>query len=180
MASRRPPVVTASASGLRPADISIGYESPNEDNQPNFFLTPSPTPSIYQSNQPPQTARPALIARPSYIAAVPPERSSPTKPLVSNQSSLNQVVAKAEKLPLGAKVTLKDRIACYQWTYFTMVCENLSALLFQVFFFFSLTSMVARLSASRRPWPPAASPTSSMPVCIPAHDVAVPMQPPSY
>ncbi|GJN84906.1 hypothetical protein PLIIFM63780_008470 [Purpureocillium lilacinum] len=33
---------------------------------------------------------------------------------------LNGVVEKAETMLPDAKVTLKDRIACYQWTYFTM------------------------------------------------------------
>ncbi|GAO14277.1 hypothetical protein UVI_02000940 [Ustilaginoidea virens] len=89
-----------------------GYESPNEENQPCFFSAPSPTPSVQRA----QFATP--VQRP---VQAPGTKVSFNRPYFqSNQSSINDVMVKAEKrLSLG-QVTLKDRIACYQWTYFTM------------------------------------------------------------
>ncbi|KAK4095081.1 hypothetical protein Purlil1_777 [Purpureocillium lilacinum] len=111
-----------------------GYESPTEENQPPFFSSPSPTPSFHQPHGSAAVApRPAahgpvprapLTSRPSYVAAPASDghahaaRGHGRWP--PNQSSLNGMVEKAETMLPDAKVTLKDRIACYQWTYFTM------------------------------------------------------------
>ncbi|POR38133.1 hypothetical protein TPAR_01658, partial [Tolypocladium paradoxum] len=125
MAAQRSQVVASP--GSRAASPGCGYESPSKDNQPGFFLSPSPTPSIHRSRPPvpapagAPAARPPFLAKPSYVAAAPPERLSfNTAVPRSNQPSLNDLVAKSEKMPPNGKVTIKDRIACYQWTYFTM------------------------------------------------------------
>ncbi|KAJ6441931.1 c4-dicarboxylate transporter [Purpureocillium lavendulum] len=116
-----------------------GYESPNEENQPPFFTGPSPAPSVRQATarHPASTrpgagvhgpvSRPAFVSRPSYAAAAAPDgharhnRTEGWRTSPSAQASLNGMVAPgAEKMLPGGKVTLKDRIACYQWTYFTM------------------------------------------------------------
>ncbi|KAK2605908.1 hypothetical protein QQS21_003634 [Conoideocrella luteorostrata] len=103
-----------------------GYESPSEQNQPGFFSSPSPTPSIQRA----QFASPAATLVPSsppncdarpLSSAVPRPRISFNRTLFpSNRSSINHVMTNAEKLVPTGKVTLKDRVACYQWTYFTM------------------------------------------------------------
>lgn len=128
MAPQRSQVVTRP--GPRAAEPGCGYESPSEDNQPGFFLSPSPTQSIHRS-RPPAAAgapatRPPFLARPSYVAAAPPERPFNAAMPRSNQSGLDDLVAKAEKMLPRGKVTIKDRIACYQWTYFTMVRHHFS------------------------------------------------------
>ncbi|KND94472.1 hypothetical protein TOPH_01122 [Tolypocladium ophioglossoides CBS 100239] len=101
MAPQRSQVVTML--GSRAASPGCGYESPSEDNQPGFFLSPSPT-----------SSPPALPRR--FQKAC---RSNTAMPR-SNQSNLNDLVAKAEKMLPNGRGTIKDRIACYQWTYFTM------------------------------------------------------------
>ena len=61
--------------------------------------------------------------RPSYIAARPPTTSHRSHAAIaSNQSSLNDMISKAERMLPDGKVTLKQRIGCYHWTFFTMVC----------------------------------------------------------
>lgn len=119
---------------------NCGYESPLEDHHPAFFHAESasaPTPAQPQcvSSLPgarPEGAaagpskRPVYVSRPSFMTA-----SSPISPqdtagaqmssAGSNPSSLDDMVEKANKPPSKAKVGLRDRIACYQWTYFTMV-----------------------------------------------------------
>ncbi len=64
-----------------------------------------------------------------YLAPSP--NPSPTGHMISHSplfsfnasnSGLDELVCKPEHGLPGHKVSLKDRIACYQWTYFTMVC----------------------------------------------------------
>lgn len=45
----------------------------------------------------------------------------------SNPSSLDDMVEKAHNDATKKKVGVRDRIACYQWTYFTMVSTLFSA-----------------------------------------------------
>lgn len=106
-----------------PPQSFIGYESPNEENHPEFFLhgqrhRMNPR-SQHQSSgngasTPTGRVRPGLASRPSHMVSYPPH-------LPNNGSSLNELVTKSEKFPPGHKVSIKDRIACYRWTYFTMV-----------------------------------------------------------
>lgn len=105
---------------------STGYESPSEENPPPPFIagaghaTPAPT------NRPVALTRPALVQRPSYVAAAAPDdHRNPARMLNSastpTSNSLNHVMAVAEKSPTTPKVGIRDRIACHRWTYFTMV-----------------------------------------------------------
>ncbi|KAK7417128.1 hypothetical protein QQX98_004731 [Neonectria punicea] len=106
-----------------------GYESPSEDNVPPFF-TPSSS-SVNATASPgsvpalvPVSRRPVSAQRPSYIA----ENGSRTLNGLSHGhslgSSLNHVMASAEKTSPNHKVGIRDRIACYQWTYFTMTMST--------------------------------------------------------
>ncbi|KAK5997127.1 Malic acid transport-like protein [Cladobotryum mycophilum] len=109
---------------------NCGYESPNEDNQPPFFFGPSPTASgavtpTTTSAGPGRItiARPTLPSRHSQLTfhisgrrSLPPSRP----PSPQTRSSIMDMVAQSEKLNRAACVSIKDRIACYQWTYFTM------------------------------------------------------------
>ncbi|KAK7430593.1 hypothetical protein QQZ08_002885 [Neonectria magnoliae] len=106
-----------------------GYESPSEDNVPPFF-----TPSLSSVNATagpgsvpapvPVSRRPVFAQRLSYIA----ENGSRTPNGLSHGhslgSSLNHVMASAEKTSLNHKIGIRDRIACYQWTYFTMTMST--------------------------------------------------------
>lgn len=118
------------------AGAGNGYESPSEDNLPPFFTsssgattaattaaTPAATPALVAA-----TRRPIFVQRPSYIAATGaplPENGSRTPNGLNHghslSSSLNHVMASAEKASPNHKIGIRDRIACYQWTYFTMV-----------------------------------------------------------
>jgi hypothetical protein len=138
MAPARNPVVAglpSPSSALSPASASAsasalatGYESPSEDHPP--FFSAAATPAAASDTRRSAVKRPALAQRPSYITAIAPEdaNSNNQRParllhhgstLTSN--SLNHVMATAEKSPEGRKVSLRDRIACHRWTYFTMV-----------------------------------------------------------
>src|SRR5688572_4275365 len=82
-----------------------GYESPMED-VPTRPGSGNATPAGWPSSGP--TCR---------LDASRPPAINPTF-----SSSLSGMLSKAERLP-GSKVSVKDRIACYQWTWFTMVCH---------------------------------------------------------
>jgi hypothetical protein len=124
-----PSPASASASGL-----TTGYESPSEEHPP-FFSAVASAPAAPNGNANSNTRRlavprPALTQRPSYIAAIAPEDAdgnNQSRPRLVNHSStitshsLNHVMATAEKAPQSRRVGLRDRIACYQWTYFTLV-----------------------------------------------------------
>ncbi|KAH7310658.1 voltage-dependent anion channel-domain-containing protein [Stachybotrys elegans] len=100
----------------------IGYESPGED----FFSAATP-PLAHEPVQRPVPAsaavpRPAILQRSARAVSYdryPPSRSPPPQlPFTqSSPASLNDLVA--EPGPLG-RVGLRDRIACYEWTFFTM------------------------------------------------------------
>lgn len=114
-----------------PAD---GYESPTEDNQPAFFFGPTPTASgattparISISAPTPTAAAVTFLERAHprlHFARYPPSRDvSPDMYQASNgPPNLDSVVLDGEKSSLPRQIGLKDRIACYQWTFFTMVC----------------------------------------------------------
>ncbi|PTB79192.1 hypothetical protein M440DRAFT_1327620 [Trichoderma longibrachiatum ATCC 18648] len=118
-----------------PAD---GYESPTEDNQPAFFFGPTPTASgattparIPISCQASvaagvtflERAHPRLGRLQQARARQPPSRDpSPDGYQSSNgPPNLDAVVRDTEKSSvIPRQVGLKDRIACYQWQFFTM------------------------------------------------------------
>ncbi|KAF4436766.1 Malic acid transport [Fusarium acutatum] len=110
--------------------LATGYESPSEENPPFFSVVASaPAAPGTAHSRHHVVPRPALSQRPSYITAIPPEHTNGhARPgrLLNNEStltshSLNHVIAAAEKGPGNQKVGIRDRIACYQWTYFTML-----------------------------------------------------------
>lgn len=122
-----------------PAD---GYESPTEDNQPAFFFGPTPTASgattparIPISCQASvaagvtflERAHPRLGRLQQARARQPPSRDpSPDGYQSSNgPPNLDAVVRDTEKSSvIPRQVGLKDRIACYQWQFFTMVSRK--------------------------------------------------------
>ncbi|KAF5006117.1 hypothetical protein FDECE_7489 [Fusarium decemcellulare] len=135
-------VAAPAGSGFAPAPgvgSATGYESPSEDNLPPFFTsTSAPAPANLETSRTerPAVRRPPLVERPSYAAASPPGAPGdspggarhPSR-LLNNSStltsnSLNHVMANAEKASPARKVGIRDRIACYQWTYFTMTMST--------------------------------------------------------
>ncbi|KAF5622515.1 Malic acid transport [Fusarium sp. NRRL 52700] len=114
--------------------LATGYESPSEENPPFFSVVASApaAPGTAHSRHDHVLPRPALSQRPSYITAIPPEHTNGhARPgrLLNNEStltsnSLNHVIATVDKGPGNQKVGIRDRIACYQWTYFTMTMST--------------------------------------------------------
>lgn len=105
-------------------DSWLGYESPNEENATTYFAdhqtqtSPGATATGHSQNSTSRPLRrPALVSRPSHMVAIQPPNQR-----ANTGSSLNNMLSGAEKSRPGAKVSIKDRIACYQWTWFTMVC----------------------------------------------------------
>ena len=85
-----------------------GYESPDDEHPP---------PAL-------SARRPVKLAGPSspdLEDGMPPNRH------VCNPSSLNGMMTKAEISMSYRKIGLRDRIACYQWTWFTMNMVRVSS-----------------------------------------------------
>ncbi|KAG6012632.1 hypothetical protein E4U54_007407 [Claviceps lovelessii] len=97
------------------------YESPNDETQPAFFSSPSPAPGVQVATPSLSSTTPALTKLPTSAPPVRPRISfNPPLPAPS-RSSIQNVMTRADKTrPAEKRVTLKDRIACYQWTYFAM------------------------------------------------------------
>lgn len=119
-----PPSRLKSPARTHSPDSWLGYESPNEENTPGFFgeqhqqtvQEMRSTGQAHESSTTRPVRRPALVSRSSHMVAIQP----PTLQ-ANGSSSLNDMLSGAEKRRPGAKVGIKDRIACYQWTWFTMV-----------------------------------------------------------
>ena len=109
-----PAVSTGRARRSNPRDarssspIGSVYESPTDEHHPPFF----------DSVLPPSSA---AKLRPLYAPRSPTHADHHDPSASSNQLSLDDVVANAEKRNPNRKVGLRDRVACFQWTYFTMV-----------------------------------------------------------
>ena len=98
---------------------NCGYQTPTEYNHPPFF-TPAPPPTA--------TRRPNYSGHTFYAPEPDPEEAAVNvngktdeEPGL-NLSSLDNMLHKADTLPRKENVSIKDRIGCYQWTFFTMVC----------------------------------------------------------
>lgn len=120
--------------------LDPGYQTPTEESHPPFIRTEPPTPtpspppvSLTQaattppapvpstqvssppSAQPPR--RPPLLQLSSYYLQRRNERSRDVNP------SLDDMLHKGVRRPKGGHVRFRERVACYQWTFFTMVCS---------------------------------------------------------
>lgn len=118
------------AASQRRAVVADGYESPTEDNQPSFFFGSTPTASgtttparISFSAPNPAVAFFAQGSRRSHLTLRPAGRDiSPDAAQLSHTPpNLDTVILDKENQALPRRVGLRDRIACYQWTFFTMV-----------------------------------------------------------
>ncbi|KAG5973575.1 hypothetical protein E4U55_000411, partial [Claviceps digitariae] len=103
-----------------PSAPECGYESPHDQTQPAFFSSPSATPSVQPATLSPLSTTPVLTKPPTSAPLLGPRVSFSPQVPASNQSNIQNVMTKADKVRPAEKVTLKDRIACYQWTYFAM------------------------------------------------------------
>ena len=105
-----------------------GYESPSEELHPPHLSSP------YQAQNPPQSQpialvplthgsnfRPSLMRRSSFAVGSAQNRTANLAVPTIASPDLNNLLSQVEKAPLTRHVGIKDRIACYQWTYFTMV-----------------------------------------------------------
>lgn len=81
------------------ATPQCGYESPTED----FFQSVSAPCLVNRRNDDLEKATSGYSPAPSPLPA-----------------NLNSMVTKANKMKPEGKVSIRDRIACYQWTWFTM------------------------------------------------------------
>lgn len=116
------------AASQRRAVVTDGYESPSEDNQPSFFFGSTPTASgtttpARKSLSAPNPTAAFLSPGRSHLALRPAGRDvSPNATQLSNTPpNLDTVILDKENQALPRRVGLRDRIACYQWTFFTMV-----------------------------------------------------------
>lgn len=110
------------AASQRRAVVTDGYESPSEDNQPAFFFGATPTAS--GANTPARISFSAPNLTAAHFAQG--SRRSPyglhhATPLSNSPPNLDTVILDKENQALPRRVGLRDRIACYQWTFFTMV-----------------------------------------------------------
>jgi hypothetical protein len=118
------------AASQRRTVVADGYESPTEDNQPSFFFGSTPTAS--GANTPARIS----FSAPNLAAAFPAQGSRRTHhglypagrdinhdgtPISHTPPNLDTVILDKENQALPRRVGLRDRIACYQWTFFTMV-----------------------------------------------------------
>ncbi|KAK1251142.1 hypothetical protein MKX07_005697 [Trichoderma sp. CBMAI-0711] len=127
----------SSLGNRRSSTPTDGYESPTEENQPAFFFGPTPTASgATTPARIPITCQASVAAGVTFLerahprlgrlqqarARQPPSRDpSPDGYQSSNgPSNLDAVVRDTEKSSVPRQVGLKDRIACYQWQFFTM------------------------------------------------------------
>jgi hypothetical protein len=119
---------------------NCGYESPSEESHPAFYHAENTAPaaqciSSVTLHGPPAAAapvagpskRPAYASRPSFVVAQQDANQAQMSSAGSNPSSLDDMVEKAHNDATKKKVGVRDRIACYQWTYFTMVSTLFSA-----------------------------------------------------
>lgn len=128
--------MTSSPGGRRsPAANGNGYESPTEEVQ-NVLFSSQPSGAT-------TPIRPSLVSRASHMVAMHPTGHTGR----TNSSGLNDILAQTEKQVPNGKVSIKDRIACHQWTYFTMV-RTLSRLSDSPFFLLSVISDTIH----HRPW----------------------------
>ncbi|CRK20673.1 hypothetical protein BN1723_002641 [Verticillium longisporum] len=110
---------------------SNGYESPDENNLPLLFSVPPPAKPATSSPVTDAASKQSGSAHePSEAVArgAPASSSGPRfRPTLasSHGSSLNGILATAATKPNG-KVSLRDRIACHQWTWFAMTMVDAS------------------------------------------------------
>ncbi|KAH6610251.1 hypothetical protein Trco_000271 [Trichoderma cornu-damae] len=110
------------------AALADGYESPTEDNQPAFFFASTPTasgattPARISLSAPAPAAASISFLRRSHLAFQTPSRdTSPDGYQASgSRPNLASAVLDEEKHASSRRVGLRDRIACHQWTFFTM------------------------------------------------------------
>ncbi|KAH8899625.1 hypothetical protein GQ53DRAFT_318787 [Thozetella sp. PMI_491] len=83
-----------------------GYESPRESSPPPGMLAPTEKTERRRASGPPVEDL---------------ERSSPSQPAFFHSSTLDRIIiSTAQNGTRGRKVGVRDRIKCYQWTWFTM------------------------------------------------------------
>ena len=90
----------------KPSVAACGYDSPDEEHHP---LPTSPHPPGRRHVECVVDG----VARPSIITTT-----------LSGPSSLNDMITRSKEMRFGQKVGLRDRIACYQWTFFTMTMAS--------------------------------------------------------
>jgi hypothetical protein len=120
--ARRRPVDDAAAEENAPG---LGYESPMEEIDLHF-LAPSSAGASFNVPETNTCTRPPLLPRSSFVVALPPPPPPPTnssdaRARPAMPSGLDDIVSKDIGHMPGTKVSIRSRIACYQWTYFTMV-----------------------------------------------------------
>ncbi|KAL7922954.1 voltage-dependent anion channel domain-containing protein [Trichoderma austrokoningii] len=119
------------AASQRRAVVTDGYESPTEDNQPAFFFGSTPTasgantPARISFSAPNLTAAAYLTqgSRRSQLHGLHPtgrDINLDATPPSNTPPNLDSVILDKENQALPHRVGLRDRIACYQWTFFTM------------------------------------------------------------
>ena len=113
-------VPSLSTMALDPPDP--GYQTPTEECHPPFLRTEPPSPAASPALPPPASAprpspekRPPLRQLPSYYLRRREDSRRNVNP------SLDDMLHKGVRQPKEGDVGFRERVACYQWTFFTMV-----------------------------------------------------------
>ncbi|ROT43559.1 hypothetical protein SODALDRAFT_42114 [Sodiomyces alkalinus F11] len=117
-----------SSSQMAPDVTNSGYESPTENSQPPFFTSyfpdnaqSAPLASDRGANRPGFFSRRSCLTHPqSRASGGSPSRQADGESQTAASSSLAHSFSGEGEAPSNAKVSIRDRIACYQWTWFTM------------------------------------------------------------
>ncbi|KAG6087588.1 hypothetical protein E4U15_007653 [Claviceps sp. LM218 group G6] len=96
------------------------YGSPYDEHRPAFFSSSSPTTAVQVADLSPLPQPVMLPSMPSSAPTLRTRVSFSRQTPASNQPSIQHITSKTEKARPSGKVTLKDRIACYHWSFFAM------------------------------------------------------------
>ncbi|KAF6819972.1 c4-dicarboxylate transporter malic acid transporter [Colletotrichum sojae] len=114
---------------MAPASAKVvadcGYQTPDEQNRPSYFASPTPSPAV-------TSRRPAFVPHPSYGPVLPPdgeaEAGAGPGPEGTGEEDINRgnLGARLEKRSSRGKVGIRDRISCHRWTWFTMATGGMA------------------------------------------------------
>ncbi|KAF6833134.1 C4-dicarboxylate transporter/malic acid transporter [Colletotrichum musicola] len=114
---------------MAPASAKVvadcGYQTPDEQNRPSYFASPTPSPAV-------TSRRPAFVPHPSYGPVLPPdgegEAGAGPGPEGPGEEDTNRgnLDARLEKSSSRGKVGIRDRISCHRWTWFTMATGGMA------------------------------------------------------
>lgn len=100
-----------------------GYQTPTERYFPQETVLSRPTTPTPPTTPTTARLRPQILRLTSYLRRQDAVNATGNRlrPDPDIQPSLDELLHVSSRPPKSGVVTIKDRIACYQWTFFTMV-----------------------------------------------------------